>query len=187
MVLFLDDGTFVNRCHTLVCFYWGPAQLGQPTAYLWGLYVHLFIPQGQWVLSLHWREMTGTWMCVCVCETVCVLDSRKDWLGSHHSHVIFLRRAGASSILMMLQGSLYLLSLAPPWTFPLTHSRCSQSTAKYYLISCHTVRIQGIKEIQGIQETKERKRSNCQRADIQGSLRKPFLNIVIIHPKYFML
>lgn len=67
------------------------------------------------------------------------------------------------------------LSLAPPWTSPLTHSRCSQNTAAilasklpYSQDSVWSKIKKGVKFLL--------------RSDIQDSLRKTFLCIIIIYP-----
>lgn len=105
-------------------------QPGQPAASLWSSQVISF-PPGHECLASTGQYDRDVDVRLCLWETVCGLESKKDGLGSHWSHVILLRRAEASSTLVILQGKSLSPFLPPPWPFPWhpAHALRTQLTA----------------------------------------------------------
>lgn len=66
------------------------------------------------MLGEHWRVMTGTRHVSVYVRAVCGLESKEDEPGSPRSHVILMRRAGASQTLRNLQEKSVSSLLAPP-------------------------------------------------------------------------
>lgn len=122
--------------------------------------------------------MTGTRVCVSVREGLCVSGTSRRADEAAAVATWFSETIGCPATSSLFRGNFCLSSSAPSWTFPLTHSRCSQSTANSWLTGCHILRIQC--------EIKERK-GKCTEHWHSSSVRKPFLSTVTIDPKHFML